>query len=41
MKEEEALEDAGIDGRNILRTYIKEVGHDNETLELGAVVGYF
>ena len=41
MKEEAALEDIGINGRNILRRYIKAIGRDNETLGLGAVVGHF
>jgi hypothetical protein len=41
MKEEEALKDTGINGRNILRRYIKAVGRDNETVGLGVVVGYF
>jgi len=41
MKEEEALEDIGINGRNILRRYIKAVGRNNKTLRLGAVVDYF
>jgi hypothetical protein len=41
MEEEEALEDMGINGRNILRRYIKAVGRNNKTLGLGAVLGYF
>jgi hypothetical protein len=41
MKEEEALEDTGINGRNTLRRYIKAVTRDNETSGLTAVVGVF
>jgi len=41
MKEEEALEDIATNGRNNLRKYFKAVGRNNETLVLGAVVGYF
>jgi len=41
MKQEAELEDTGINGRNILRRYIEAVGRDNETLGLGAFVGYF
>jgi hypothetical protein len=41
MKEEETLEDIGINRRNIFRRYIKAVFRDNETSGLGAVVGCF
>jgi len=41
MKEEEALEDNGVNGRNILRRYIKAVGRNNKILGLGGVVDYF
>jgi len=41
MKEEAALEDNSLNGRNILRRYIEAIFRDNETLGLGAVVGYF
>ena len=41
MKEEEALEDIVINGRNNLRRHIKAVSSDNETSGLGAVVGFF
>jgi hypothetical protein len=41
MKEDEALEANAINGRNILRRYIRTESRDNEPSGLEALVGYF